>query len=208
MAPTPQPRLNPGVLVQQLHGAVESILDTAVSRAVTDPLPVHNAEDVRAAVHARPGVGVTGVVVPALASATRRWSRRIETVGSRLSFTVKALLAAVPSLASSVTLGTRELHALASLVVNRLHDEGLPVDRRFVQRVTVNAYVWPAGGRPLEQAQAPASARVAGLWATRPLAREQAGEWAQRAAQLLASTDLRNHYERYQAATRELGPGS
>jgi hypothetical protein len=208
VASTPQPWLNPGALAQQLHGAVESILDAAVNRAITDPLPVHNAADVRAAIRTPAGAGVTTMVVPALASATRRWTRRIETVGSRLSFTVKALLAAVPSLASSVTLGTRELHALASLVVNRLRDEGLPVDRRFVQRVAVNAYVWPAGGRPLEQAQAPASARVAGLWATRPLAREQAGDWVGRAAELIVAADLRHHFERYDAAPPELGPGS
>jgi hypothetical protein len=208
VASTPQPWLNPGVWAQQLHGAVESILDAAVGRALTDPLPVHNADDVAAAVRAPAGAGMTTMVVPVLAGATRRWSRRIETVGSRLSFTVKALLAAVPSLASSVTLGTRELHALASLVVNQLRDEGLPVDRRFVQRVAVNAYVWPAGGRALEQAQAPASARVAGLWATRPLAREQTGEWAGRAAKLIDAADLCHHFERYDAASPELESGS
>ncbi len=208
MASPPEPRINPGAWVHQLHGAVESILDSAVNRAITDPLPVHNADDVRAAVRAPAAAGMTTMVVPALASATRRWSRRVEVLSSRLSFTVKALLAAVPSLAASVTVGTRELHVLASLVVNRLRDEGLPVDRRFVQRVAVNAYVWPAGGRALEQAQAPASARVAGLWVTRPLAHEPAGEWAGRAAGLITAADLRHHFERYDTEPPALGPGS
>jgi hypothetical protein len=94
-------------------------------------------------------------VVPAVARLAGRWSDRVLRLGSRLSFPAKALLAAVPPLAGSLALGARELHVLASLVVNRLRAEGHPIDRRFVQRVTVNAYVWPGGGRPAGPRQAP-----------------------------------------------------
>src|SRR5262249_32613075 len=156
-----------------------------------DPLPVKTADDVRDAARAPAGTGITTFVVPALARFAGRWTKGVVRIGSRLSFSVKALLQALPPLAASVTIGTRELHALASLVVNRLQAEGLPIDRRFVQRVTVNAYVWPGGGRPLEDAQAPAVVRLAGLWATRPLAGEKAGDWVGRAAEAIVAADLR-----------------
>jgi len=128
-------------------------------------------------------------------------------LGSKVSFSVKALLAAVPPITSSVTLGTRELHVLASFVVNRLRAAGVEVDRRFVQRVTVNAYVWPRGGRELEAPQAVAVLRVAGLWATRPLAHERQGEWVGRAAEAINDTDLRERYERYTRGREDLSPG-
>ena len=107
-----------------------------------------------------------------------------------------------------MTLGSRELHALASFVVNRLDADGIPVDPRFVQRVTVNAYVWPGGGRDLEAPQAIAVVRIAGLWATRPLAHERHGEWVGRAADAVAAADLADRYERYRrdAAARGVTP--
>ncbi len=145
-------------------------------------------------------------MLPAVVQFSKRWSDRVVTLGSKLSFTVRALLVAVPPLATSVTLGSRELHALASLVVNRLHKEGLPVDHRFVQRVTVNAYVWPSGNHPLEDAHAHAVARLAGLWATRPLAGEKQGDWAGRAADTIERADLTGRYGRYQERPA-LGPG-
>ncbi|HEV2311356.1 MAG TPA: hypothetical protein VGU73_12615 [Acidimicrobiia bacterium] len=174
-----------------LHAVVEGILDSVVARAVSDPMPLHNAHDVRAHVQTPIAPGMTTLVVPALTRLSRRWAGRAVNIGSRLSFSVKTLLTTVPPLATSVALGTRELHSLASLVVQRLRAEGLPVDHRFVQRVTVNAYVWPGGGRPLAGAHAPALARVAGLWATRPLAGERTGEWAGRAAEAIEAADLR-----------------
>jgi hypothetical protein len=180
-----------------LHAVVEGILDAVVGRAVVDPMPLHRAEEVRAHVQSPVGPGMTTVVVPALARLSRRWANRAVHVGSRLSFPVKTLLTAVPPVATSVALGTRELHALASLVVQRLRAEGLPVDRRFVQRVTVNAYVWPGGGRPLGGAHGPALPRVAGLWATRPLAGERTGDWAGRAAEAIERADLRSLLEAY-----------
>ena len=194
-------RREPPASTTGLHGLVEGVLDAAVGRAVTDPMPVYTADDVRAHVQTPVAPGVTTLVVPAFVRLSRRWGHRVVKVGSRLSFSVKTLLAAVPPLATSVALGTRELHALASLVVQRLRAEGLPVDHRFVQRVAVNAYVWPGGGRPLGGAHAPALARVAGLWATRPLAGERTGEWAGRAAEAIEAADLGALLARYRADT-------
>jgi hypothetical protein len=198
---------DPATWIPSLLSLVEDVLDTVVNRAVAEPLPVHNAADVRDALEGPTGTGVTTFVVPALAQVTKRWSGRVASLGSKLSFTVQALLTAVPPLATSVTVGSRELHALASLVVNRLRAEGLPVDRRFVQRVTVNAYVWPSGGHALEDAHAPAVARIAGLWATRPLAGEKAGDWAERAAEAIETADLSDRFTRYHERPA-LGPGS
>lgn len=185
---------------------MEALLDGVVRRAVDDPLPVHTAEDVRAVARAPVPTGLTSFVVPTVARVAGRWSNRVVNLGSRLSFSVKALLAALPPLATSLALGTRELHALASLVVNRLRAEGHPVDRRFVQRVTVNAYVWPGGSRRLEEAQAPALMRIAGLWATRPLAGERTGDWVGRAADAIEAADLGARLARYGEGPPALEP--
>jgi len=204
--PTGTAWLDPPAWAGNLQGLVEAVLDVTVRRAVEDPLPVKTPEDVRAAARAPTGTGITTFVVPALARVAGRWTKGVVRIGSKLSFSVKALLQALPPLAASVTVGTRELHALASLVVNRLRADGLPVDRRFVQRVTVNAYVWPGGGRPLEDAQAPAVVRLAGLWATRPLAGEKAGDWVGRAAEAIVAADLRQRLARYDEGRAALGP--
>jgi len=204
--PTGRARVEPPSWTASLHGFVEAVLDVAVRRAIEEPLAVHTAADVRAAARAPVGAGVTTFVVPALVRFAGRWTKGVVKLGSKFSFSVKALLQAVPPLATSVTLGTRELTALASLLVNRLRAEGLPVDRRFVQRVTVNAYVWPGGGRPLEEAQAPAVVRLAGLWATRPLAGERAGEWVGRAADAIMAADLRRRFATYEDGPAALGP--
>jgi len=196
--PAPIPaRPDPGTTVG-LHSVVERVLDATVGRAVAEPLPVHSADDVRASVQGPATAGMTSLVLPALARLSGRWTSRVVNVGSRVSFSLKTLLATLPPVATSVVVGTRELHALASLVVQRLRAEGLPVEHRFVQRVTVNAYVWPSGGRSLADAHAPALPRVAGLWATRPLAAERSGEWAGRAADAIEAADLRAEYSRYQ----------
>jgi len=203
--PTGMAWLDPPAWAGNLHGFVEVLLDVAVRRAVENPMPVKTADDVRDASRAPTGAGITTFVVPAIARVAGRWTKGAARIGSKLSFSVKALLQAVPPLAASVTIGTRELHALASLVVNRLRAAGLPVDRRFVQRVTVNAYVWPSGGRPLEEAQAPAVVRLAGLWATRPLAGEKAGDWVGRAAEAILAADLRQRLTRYDEGRAALG---
>jgi hypothetical protein len=190
-----------------IQGVVEQALDRVVTRAVADPLAVHSPDDVRAALESHSSPSIPTFVAPALAGVAKRVSNRVVSLGSKMSFSVKALLAALPPLASSVTLGTRELHTLASFVVNRLRVADVPVDHRFVQRVTVNAYVWPGGGRDLEAPQAVAVLRIAGLWATRPLAHERHGEWVGRAAEAIAAADLADRYERYQRAPGELSPG-
>jgi hypothetical protein len=190
-----------------IRGVVEQALDSVVARAVAEPLPVHSPDDVRAAVEGSSNATVTTFVAPAVTGVAKRFSNRVVGLGSKMSFSVKALLAAVPPLAASVTLGTRELHALASFVVNRLRAADVPVDRRFVQRVTVNAYVWPGGGRDLEAPQAVAVLRVAGLWATRPLAHERHGEWVGRAAEAIAAADLADRYGRYTCTRAEGPPG-
>jgi hypothetical protein len=178
-----------------------------VARAVREPLDVHDAADVRKAVHAPPGSAVTTFVVPTAVRFASRWSNRVVRLGSKVSFSLKTLLTAVPPLATSFTLGARELHALASLVVRRLQAEGLPVDQRFVQRVTVNAYAWPSGGRRLEDAQPPALLRIAGLWVTRPFAGERAGEWARRAADAIDAADLGHRLARFREGPPALEAG-
>ncbi len=169
---------------------------------------MRDAGDVREAVRSPAGSALTTFLVPTAARVAGRWSNRVVRLGSKLSFSVKALLTAVPPLATSFALGARELHALASLVVQRLQAAGLPVDHRFVQRVTVNAYAWPSGGRRLEDAQAPAVLRIAGLWLTRPFAGERAGEWAGRAADAIDDADLGHRLARYRGGPPGLEPGS
>jgi hypothetical protein len=191
-----------GGLGSTLENVVEQVLDTAVGRAVTDPLPLHTPEEVRAAVEGSSGATVTAFMAPALTGIAKRLSNRVVSLGSKMSFSVKALLAAVPPLTSSVTLGTREFHALASYVTNRLRGAGLPVDRRLVQRLTVNAYAWPGGGHDLESPHPVAALRVAGLWVTRPLAHERHGEWVGRAAESIAAADLAALADRFSRAER------
>lgn len=186
-----------GAVGPAIQDVVEQVLDTVVARAVAEPLPVHSPDEVRAAVEGSSGGTVTAFMAPALTGIARRFSNRVVSLGSKMSFSVKALLAALPPLTSSVTLGHRELHALASYVVNRLGAVGVPIDRRFVQRVTINAYAWPGGGHDLEAPHPVAAVRVAGLWATRPLAHERHGEWVGRAAEAVAAADLADRYERY-----------
>jgi hypothetical protein len=199
--------LDLGAVVPAIQGVVEQALDTVVTRAVAEPLPVHSPDDVRAALEGPSAFTVTTFVAPALTGVAKRFSNRVVRLGSKVSFSVKALLAAVPPIASSVTLGTRELHVLASFVVNQLRAADVEVDRRFVQRVTVNAYVWPRGGRELEAPQAVAVLRVAGLWATRPLAHERQGEWVGRAAEAINDVDLPDRYERYTRGRDNLSLG-
>jgi hypothetical protein len=186
-----------GAIGPAVEGMVEQVLDTVVGRAMAEPLPVHTPEEVRAAVEGGSGGTVTAFMAPAVTGIAKRFSNRVVTLGSKMSFSVKALLAAVPPLTSSVTLGTREFHALASFVVNRLRAADLPVERRFVQRLTVNAYAWPGGGHDLEAAHPVAALRVAGLWVTRPLAHERHGEWVGRAAEAISAADLADLADRY-----------
>jgi len=200
-------RLDLGAGGPAIQGVVEQALDTVVTRAVAEPLPVHSPDDVRAALEGPSAFTVTMFVAPAPTGVAKRFSNRVVRLGSKVSFSVKALLAAVPPIASSVTLGTRELHVLASFVVNQLRAADVEVDRRFVQRVTVNAYVWPRGGRELEAPQAVAVLRVAGLWATRPLAHERQGEWVGRAAEAINDVDLPDRYERYTRGRDNLSLG-
>lgn len=183
-----------------IQGVVEQALDRVVTKAVAEPLELHSPDEVRAAVEGPSALAIPTFVAPVLSGFVRRLSKRLVGLSSKMSFSLKAALAALPPLTSSVALGTRELHALASFVVNELHAGDVPVDPRFVQRVTVNAYVWPGGGRPLEAPQAVAVLRIAGLWATRPLAHERHGEWVGRAADAVAATDLADRYERYRRA--------
>jgi hypothetical protein len=199
--------LDLGAVGPTIQGVVEQALDTVVARAVAEPLPVYSPDDVRAELEGPSAFTVTTLVAPALTGVAKRFSNRVVRLGSKASFSVKALLAALPPITSSVTLGARELHVLASFVVNRLGAADVPVDRRFVQRVTVNAYVWPRGGRELEAPQAVAVLRVAGLWATRPLARERNGEWVGRAADAINDADLSDRYERYRREREDLSPG-
>jgi hypothetical protein len=90
---------------------------------------------------------------------------------------------------NSFRLGAYELEVLASLLVHRLRDAGLPVDPRAVQRAVVQAYVSPA--RDAEATRRPeiTSASLAGLWVGRMMAVEPAVGRVTKAAESLLRLD-------------------
>jgi hypothetical protein len=164
---------------------VETLLDRVVARAVTDPLDVHTVDDVRERLGEAPtGSGGAAAWVTALAGRTKR---TLSLRGRAIPLSVATKLGS--EALASFRLGAYELEVLASLLVHRLRDAGLPVDARAVQRVTVNAYVWPHRGHDVLRRRQVAPANLAGLWVGRVLAVEPAVGRVTKAAETLLGLD-------------------
>jgi hypothetical protein len=165
---------------------VETLLDRVVTRAVDDPLDVHTVGDARALLDEAPrGTGGTAAWLAALAGRTKR---TVSFRGRAVPLTMAAKLGS--EVVASFRLGAYELEVLASLLVHRLRDAHLEVDPRTVQRVTVNAYVWPRRARDVVRRRQVAPASLAGLWLGRVLAVEPAVGRVSKAAEALLGLDL------------------
>jgi hypothetical protein len=165
---------------------VETLLDRLVARAVDDPLDVHSVDDARARLEEAPrGAGGTATWVAALAGRTKR---TISFRGRAIPLTMAAKLGS--EVVASFRLGAYELEVLASLLVHRLRDAGRTVDPRTVQRLTVNAYVWPRRGADVARRRQVAPASLGGLWLGRMLAVEPAVGRVTKAAETLLGLDL------------------
>ncbi len=90
----------------------------------------------------------------------------------------------VSELVASFRLGAYELEVLASLLVHRLRDAGVPVEPRVVRRLTVNAYVWPGSPHQITHRRPTGAARLVVLWAGRVLAVEPAVGRVTKAAEI------------------------
>jgi hypothetical protein len=182
---------------------VERLLDAVIGAAIAEPVPVSDPEEVVERLRAEAPAAMRGARsaggFPGLPAGAVPWAKLAAMVAARskrsLRFGRRAVPVAVATtmgreLVSSFRLGALELEVLASLLVNRLRAEGLPVDPRFVQRVTVNAYLDPARRHDVTRHRAPAAALLAGMWAGRVLGVEPAIGRVRKAAGLVASIDL------------------
>lgn len=178
---TDRARAIPAAVVTQ----VEGVLDRVAARAVAAPLEVRTVDDARERLLQAPGGGSGAASwVAALAGRTKR---SLSFRGRAIPLSVAAKLGS--EIVSSFRLGAYELEVLASLLVHRLRDAGLPVDARAVQRAVVNVYVSP--GRDAEAFRRPeiASASLAALWVGRMLAVEPAVGRVTKAADALLRLD-------------------
>lgn len=169
------------------NGRVEALLVKVVQAAVDDPYPVHTAEDVMDHIERdghQPAFG--GALLLAIVARSRRM---LKVGGRAVPLAVVAKLGT--DLVTSFRLGAYELELLASLVVQRLRDDGLPVDPVTVQRITVNAYVRPGRSHGVGGANAAAAPALAAMWAGRILSVEPARGRLRKAAVLVESLDLR-----------------
>jgi predicted Rdx family selenoprotein len=146
---------------------------------------VRTVDEARERLQQAPG-GASGAVswAAALAGRTRK---TLSWRGRAIPLSMAAKLGG--EVVNSFRLGAYELEVLASLLVHRLRDAGLPVDARAVQRAVVNAYVSP--GRDAGAARRPevASASLAGLWIGRMMAVEPAVGRVTKAAEALLRLD-------------------
>jgi hypothetical protein len=178
-----------------LGEAVERLLDRTVASAIEQPLDVPDAD----AAYERVRELWSGPANPlgiVAAWAGSHWATRTLHIGKRFSLPVSAILTAVPPLALSLTRGMRELRVLASYVVTRLRVDGVAVDERFVQRVTVNAYCWPERG-DVTREHAGAVVRLATIWVTRTVKSDESGVRVRAGARALAGVDLRELSDRF-----------
>jgi len=166
---------------------IEQLLTGIVRAAVDDPYPVHSADDVMDLLERDgrpPAFG--GALLLAIVARSRRMLR----FGGR-AVPVAVIAKFGTDLVTSFRLGAYELELLASLVVHRLRDAGLPVDPLTVQRVTVNAYVRPGREHGIADKNVGVPPALAAMWAGRILAVEPARGRLRKAATLVESLDLR-----------------
>jgi hypothetical protein len=161
--------------------ALEVLLDRIVGAAVADPLPIHDAagliERLERDGHPAPFGGALFLALAARSRRTLKLGRRAVplAVAAKLGLDV----------VGSFRLGAYELELLASLVVQRMRAAGVPVDPRLVQRVTINAYLAPRGGQPIDEPRRSAPVQLAAMWVGRILAIEPALGRMRKAAALV-----------------------
>jgi hypothetical protein len=173
----------PDTIVESL----ERLLDRVVARAVENPLDVRSAKQVRKRLeHDGPSSGTSAGWAVALAAR----SKKSLSLGKR-TIPVAVATKVGTELLTSFRLGAYELELLASLLVNRLREADAVVDHRFVQRVTVNAYVSPGRRLNVHRRRPHALAQLAGLWSARVMGVEPAVGRVGKAAELIESLDVR-----------------
>ena len=171
----------PSALVDQ----VEGLLDKVAARAVEAPLDVRTVDDVKACLSEAPsGAGGAASWLTALAGKSKR---TLSWRGRAIPLSVATKLGT--EVLGSFRLGAYELEILASLLVHRLRDAGLPVDARAVQRAAVNAYVWPAREPDALRRREVPPTSLGALWVGRMLAVEPAVGRVTKAAESLLALD-------------------
>jgi len=142
---------------------VAELVETALDRIYANPMPVPDAETAialldeigedgagrEASKQVAGALAALGPVLTRLARGTGRIASvaaagtKVVPTGRAVALSTTAALGAV-RIGTSSRVGTRELQVLASYLVTRLRDEGLSVDRRFVEQVAIRAYIDPA----------------------------------------------------------------
>jgi hypothetical protein len=173
-----------------LADAVERLLDRAVASAVVDPIDVRDPDAAYERVRESWSAGAANPVGLLAGWLASRWATRTLRIGKRFSLPVSALLTAFPPLALSFNRGLLELRVLASFVVQRLNAEGVAVDPRLVQRLTVNSYCWPDRRVDVAKERASAVVRLATIWVTRTVKPDEPGVRVRDAARTIASLSL------------------
>ncbi len=192
--------------LQATPGALQELgaqaLDLAVQRALRAPLAVDSADDVARLLRARPAdtKGATGLVLGWLSG---RLASRVLKIGTRFSIPMRVVMMAVPPLVQALRHGAYEVHALASLVVNRAKAEGVAIDARAVRRLVLGAYLWPQEPLDATRERASAPARLAWTWLGHAVDSNE-GRVVE-AATLLDAVDLRTLTG--EMLTREILPG-
>jgi hypothetical protein len=192
----PEPRRNPawspGALAGRARSVpasvvtqVDGLLDRVAARAVAAPLDVRTVEDAREQLQ-RGSVGASSAAtwVAALAARTKK---TLSFKGRAIPVSMAAKLGT--EVVNSFRLGAYELEVLASLLVHRLRDAGLPVEPRAVQRAVVQVYVSPARDADTTRRPEITSASLAGLWLGRMMAVEPAVGRVTKAAESLMRLD-------------------
>ena len=153
---------------------VAELVEASLERIYANPMPVPNAdtaatlldeigEDSTGRETSKQVAGTLAALGPVL-TRLARGSGRIASVaaagtklvptGRAIALSTTAALGAI-RIGTSTRVGTRELQVLASYLVTRLRDAGLSVDRRFVEQVTIRAYLDPTATiRPRQTAKA------------------------------------------------------
>jgi hypothetical protein len=189
----------PRWLSQQLSRTVEAALD----RVFDEPLDVPTAEAALAQIESRSESGfppaLSGAAEWAALKAARgamagRLGRRVAgKAGSKIVGRAALPLAVALDVGLAARNGVQELQVLASYLIARLRQAGLPVDRDLVRRVTTGVYLRPYAEVDLRRPAPQLAAAVARRWATGavPCLRRRAKHHARRRIRAIEQLDLR-----------------